>query len=100
MEFIFGRIADRPAAHAVVDGENGCEITVVQLDRIFFDDFDRGRRGVDGGAPLRPRPFGARRGGASGKPEPVNLADHGVATDAAERPGNLTGRQTLVPETF
>ena len=39
-----------------------------------------------------------RRLGAAGQPEPVHLADHGVAGDAAELCGDLTRRQAVGPQ--
>ena len=48
----------------------------------------------------RPRPVAlhARGGGAARKAEPVHLADHGVAGDAAESAGDLAGAQPFGPE--
>src|SRR6476469_3235171 len=39
-----------------------------------------------------------RRLGAARKPEPVHLADHGVAGDAAQLGGDLAGRQPVGPQ--
>src|SRR6201999_1990548 len=41
---------------------------------------------------------GTRRAGAAGEAEPVHLADHGIAGDAAQGAGDLAGRQALGPE--
>src|ERR1017187_10500665 len=35
MEFVFGRIANRLAAHAVVDGQHRGEIAILERDRIL-----------------------------------------------------------------
>src|SRR5262249_3398211 len=46
----------------------------------------------------KPGPLAARGRGAARKTQPMHLADHRVAGDAAQRAGNLAGRQPFGPK--
>ena len=100
MKLMLGRIADRPAAHTVVDRQHGGEIAVIELKRIFLDD----RCGWDMRANRharrtgQSRAFGARRTGTAGETQPMHFAYYGVAGNAAQHAGDLTCREPLGPK--
>ena len=100
MEFVARGIADRPAAHAVVDREHGRVAAVVQHQRILLD-HRRGRSmraRLHLGCGWHARALAARRAGPAGQAQTVHLPDHGVAGHPAQNPGDLAGRQALGPE--
>src|SRR6476646_9026343 len=116
-EFGLAGIADRPAAGLLGQFEQGPALThgnhVVDEFRLRLsvEVIGMGERGVaaDGRARdphhvlvrtrlARPRRRRGRRFGATRKPEPVHLADHGIAGDAAQLGGDLAGRQPVDPQ--
>src|SRR5215831_1594540 len=100
MELIVGRIADRPAAHPIIDRENRREISIRQGDRIFLDNRRQGCRGMNrclagNGAA---RPLRTRRSSPPGQTQAMHLPNHGVAGDAPQHPRNLARGEPLVPK--
>src|SRR5215468_6632107 len=110
-------IADRPAAGLLVELEQRAALAKrddvidefrLQLDLEFVGLGERGvtpyrwprdPQHVRMGARLaRARSGGGWRLGASRQPEPVHLADHGIAGNAAKLRGDLARRQPLYPE--
>src|SRR3982075_785261 len=110
-------IADRPAASLLGELEQGPALAhgddVVDELRLGLgvEVIGMGKRGVAAAGRTRAphhvlmraglaRPRGSRgwRFGAAGKSEPVHLADHGVAGNAAKLGGDLAGRQSVGPQ--
>src|SRR2546430_4525572 len=110
-------IADRPAAGLLVELEQGAALArrddVVEEFRLQLDLelVGLGERGVTpnrrprdpqhvrmGARLARARSGGGWRLGAARQPEPVHLADHGIAGNAAKLRGDLARRQPLCPE--
>ena len=85
------------------EGVVGMVAAVLELQRIFLDNgggrhmaADAGDLGGHGHA----RAFAARGAGAARQAQPVNLADHRIAGDPAQGPGDLAGRETLGPQSL
>src|SRR6516225_4907466 len=110
-------IADRPAAGLLVEFEQGAALAKrddvvdefrLQLDLELVGLGERGitpyRRPRDpqhvrmGARLARARSGGGWRLGTARQPEPVHLADHGIARNAAKLRSDLARRQPLCPE--
>src|ERR1700756_4254516 len=100
MKFGLCRVADRPAAHPVIDRQNRRKTTVFQDDGIFFD--DRRLLDVMANVPWRGRksdPLGAGCRDTAGEAQAMDFADHGVTADPASHdPGDMTCRKALGPK--
>src|SRR5258708_3865123 len=94
VELVRRRIADRPAAHAIVDRQHGRVAAVVERQRIFLDDrrWWNMRKHRYFWRHGETRPFAARWARTSGQSETMDFSDYGVACDAAERARDLAGR--------
>ena len=101
MELGGGGIADRPAAHAVARWSarwrNCRPPAAADLPP------PPGRRawrcaGCWPWAPWQAGAVGAGRAGAAGQAQAMDLADHGIAGDAAQGAGDLAGRKPFGPE--
>ncbi len=102
VEFVRGGIADRPAAHAVVDGQNSREVAVIQHDGILLHHRRLGRcnardRFVRDRAA---RSFGARWSRAPCKTQAVDFADDGVACNPTQDTSDLARRKPFIPKGF
>ena len=95
-------IAEGPAAHTLVDRVHGGEASAVESERLFLHhrqdwlvrEIRRSR------SCSRTRPAFPSRTAPTRQPQTMNLADDGVAADAAQGVCNLAGGQPLPPKGF
>ena len=118
-EFRAGRIADRPVAGGLAELlqrqplAHRHHIVVGDRVRLHLDFEGMGQRGVAARDRARhPHHVLGRTGlalarggrggalGAAGKPQPVNLADHGIPGHISELRGDLAGGKPALPQLF
>src|SRR6185437_16199091 len=96
MEFVLGRIADRPAAHAVVDGQHSGVVAVVQGDGLFLH--HRRVRPGPAYAPCRSRRCGSPRPAPGRSGWPTIPRSRGSSIALPVRRSNPCPAPSLTPQ--